>query len=138
MQRRTIIGSLLALAAPAAFAAPDPALVKEVEQAVEAWRLAWELGEPDMYLRFYDPSFKGSLESRKQWEQQRRARLKREKISVKVDQLQVKLVSDTQADVRFVQHYAAGKIQDSGEKRLRMKRSGGAWRITQETWKAKR
>lgn len=145
IHRRSMILALATLAGAAVAApndgkapAPSPERVKEVEQAIEGWRLAWELGEPDVYLRFYDPAFKGGKPSRRQWEQERRARLKREKITVKVEQLQVKLAGDDRADVRFVQHYTAGKISDVGEKRLKMRRDKGAWRITQETWKAKR
>ena len=142
MHRRTIFIGLAALAG-SGLAAPRqakqagaaPERVREVEQAIEAWRLAWELGEPDMYLRFYEPGFKGRAVSRAQWERQRRARLAREKITIKVDRLRIALVSDTEADVRFVQRYSAGGHRDVGEKHLRMRRSGGAWRITQESWK---
>lgn len=145
IHRRSMILALAAMAGAAVAApndgkapAPSPERIKEVEQAIEGWRLAWELGEPDMYLRFYDPAFQGGKASRRQWEQERRARLKREKITVKVENLQITLRSDTEADVRFVQHYTAGKIHDVGDKRLRLRRSGGAWRITQESWKARK
>ena len=91
-----------------------------------------------MYLRFYDPGFEGNADSRRQWERQRRARLAREKITVKIENLRIDLAGEDRAEVRFVQHYAAGRIQDVGEKRLRLRRSGGAWRITRETWKARK
>jgi colicin import membrane protein len=137
IHRRTIVMGLAAFACPA-FAkeqSPPPERLREIEQALEGWRLAWELGEPDMYLRFYDPQFKGYTASRKHWENQRRKRLAREKIAIKVEKLRVKMLSDTEADVRFVQHYASGGHKDVGEKRLRLRRSGGAWRITRESWK---
>ena len=138
IQRRTIVMGLAALAgaAVAKERSPSPESLREIEQALEGWRLAWELGEPDMYLRFYDPEFKGYHASRRGWEKKRRTRLAREKINIKVEKLRVKMVSDSEAEVRFVQHYTSAGHTDVGEKRLRMRRSGGAWRITREDWKA--
>lgn len=106
----------------------------EVRQALEAWRLAWELGEASTYLRFYDPSFQPQRGSRTTWEKQRRARLARKDITVKLEDVRTTRTGDDAVEVRFVQHYTAGRIKDVGEKRLKMKRVNGAWRITQETW----
>ena len=112
----------------------SPVRAKEVQQALEVWRLSWELGDADLYLRFYDPEFKGDAGSRKAWEQQRRARLANAKINVKVEKPQTTLVSDTEAEIRFVQHYRSAQHQDVGEKVLKMRRTGGAWKITSESW----
>lgn len=152
----TILAAAPAKQATAATAAPPPAPVatpadgpaqpraqqaseriREVEQTLQAWRLAWELGDAGTYLRFYDSAFKGDLPSRKAWEAQRRSRLANAKIAVKVEKLQAQLTGDDVADLRFVQHYSSGRHRDVGEKHLRMQRVGGAWRIVQETWSAK-
>jgi hypothetical protein len=119
----------------------EPASVNrkaEIEQAVQAWKLSWELGEADTYLRFYDPGFKGDAPSRQQWERQRRARLARKDIGVRFDQLRTRMLGENEAEVQFVQHYASGRHRDVGDKRLHLKRVNGAWRITQESWKARR
>jgi hypothetical protein len=111
---------------------------QEIEQSVQAWKLAWELGEADTYLRFYDPRFRGQAGSRLAWEKQRRARLVHRKISVEVQDLRIRVLSDNEAEVRFLQHYSSAAHGDAGEKRLRMRRDGGAWRITEELWTARR
>lgn len=109
----------------------------EIEQTMQAWKLAWELGDADTYLRFYEPGFRGDAPSRQQWEQQRRTRLANRNIGVRFDQVRTRMLSDTEAEVQFVQHYSSGQHQDTGSKRLQMKRVGGAWKITQESWKAR-
>lgn len=123
--------------APAQPASPADR-TKEVQQALLAWRLAWELGDYASYVRFYDPAFKGDAGSRAQWEKQRRSRLGNGKIGVKLDNVRTTLVSDSEADIEFVQHYSSGRHSDVGNKRLKMKREGGAWRITEETWTPRR
>lgn len=110
----------------------------EVQQAVQAWKLAWELGDADTYLRFYDPAFKGDAGSRQQWEKQRRARLANRDIAVRLEQVRTRMLGDGEAEVQFVQHYTSGGHRDVGAKRVQMKRVGGAWRITGERWKARR
>lgn len=144
LNRRTWVAGLAAAVASGAFAAParpDPESeerIQEVRKAVQAWQLAWELGDFDNYLRFYDPAFRGDLGSRKQWERQRRERLARKDIGLEVEDVQVKLVGRNQADVRFVQRYTSPEHSDVGEKRLRLRRVQGAWKITRESWRAKR
>ncbi|GAB3663229.1 nuclear transport factor 2 family protein [Ramlibacter alkalitolerans] len=106
----------------------------EIEQMLQAWKLAWELGEADTYLRFYAPDFRGDARSRADWERTRRARLARRRISVELESLRIRLLGDSEAEVSFTQRYAAGGHRDTGAKRLRLQRIGGAWRITGETW----
>jgi hypothetical protein len=110
----------------------------EIEQALQAWKLAWELGEADTYLRFYDPAFRGRARSRADWEKERRGRLANGRISVEMDGLRIRVLNESEAEVRFVQRYVSAAHQDAGEKRLRLRRAGGAWRITGETWSAQR
>ena len=112
----------------------SPVRAKEVQQALEVWRLSWELGDAEVYLRCYDPEFKGDAASRRAWEQLRRARLANAKINVKLEKPQTTLVSDSEAEIRFVQHYSSAAHKDVGEKTLKMRRSGGAWKITSESW----
>lgn len=109
----------------------------EIEQSVQAWKLAWELGEADMYLRFYDAGFKGDAPSRQHWEQQRRARLGNKDIEVRFEKVRTRMLADDEAEVRLMQHYTSGQHRDVGEKRLQLKRVDGAWKITQERWEAR-
>jgi hypothetical protein len=107
---------------------------REIEQALQAWKLAWELGEADTYLRFYDPDYRGQARSRTDWERERRARLANRRISVEMEALRIRLLSESDAEVSFVQRYVSASHRDAGAKRLRLRRGGGAWRITDESW----
>jgi hypothetical protein len=107
---------------------------REIAQAVQAWKLAWELGESDLYLRFYDAQYRGQARSRAQWEQERRARLARRGISVQVEAPRIRLLGESEAEVSFLQRYASASHRDAGVKRLRLRRAGGAWRISEDSW----
>ena len=134
-------GALAAVALVArgrVFASPQPSRTTEIEQVLEAWRTSWELGEWSIYRRFYDAEFHGHAGSRRAWEQQRRERLARKDVTVRIENLRVELEDAFRAEVRFVQHYTAPGHQDVGDKRLRLVRSEGAWRITQEDWRPRR
>jgi murein L,D-transpeptidase YafK len=111
-----------------------PQREQEVSHALQAWKLAWELGEADTYLAFYDPRFHGEAPTRAQWEKQRRARLAHAKIALRMENLRIRVLSDSEAEVRFVQHYASAGHRDVGHKRMRLQRHAGAWRITEERW----
>lgn len=123
-------------AAPATAAAAGR--TAEVQQALQAWRQAWELGDVDQYLRFYDAGFKGDAATRQQWEQQRRARIGKQKVSVRAEDVRTRMLNENEAEVQFVQHYSAGGHADVGDKLLRLRRVDGGWKITQESWKARR
>ena len=123
---------------PPAPAAPAADRNQEVQQMLLAWRLAWELGDFGNYVRFYDPAFKGDAPSRQQWEKQRRARLANARIGLRMDNVRTTLLSDEEAEVQFVQHYSSGRHADVGDKRMKLRRVNGAWRITQESWTPRR
>ena len=135
---RLAVGACGAIAGAQTFAAVDPARKAEIEQMLEAWRLAWELGEWPAYERFYDPHFHGSADSRKAWEKQRRARLARKDVSVKLENIRIDLEYPYRAQARFVQRYSSKEHTDVGTKRLHLVRAHGAWRITQEDWRPQR
>jgi hypothetical protein len=116
-------------------AQPSPERREEITQALQGWKLAWELGDADVYLRFYDPRFRGDASSRAQWERRRRALLASKDISVDIRQLRVRVLTATEVEARFQQHYRSRAHSDVGEKLLRMRRVNGAWKITQELWR---
>jgi len=145
-QTQPVTGVPAALAQPLApVAAPAPAPTPptapapadaEVKQTLEAWRLAWEQGDVQRYLRFYDVEFKGDLRSRIDWERQRTARLSARGIRVTLDQVRIEMQGEREAQARFVQHYQSGRVSDTGEKRLKLRREGVEWRIVEERWSA--
>lgn len=135
---RLAAGACGAIVGAPVFAAPDPAARAEIEQMLEAWRLAWELGEWPAYVRFYDPHFHGHAATRKEWERERRQRLARKDVSVKLEDIRIDVEYTYRAQARFVQRYTSKEHSDIGDKRLHLVRVHGAWRITQEDWRPRR
>lgn len=127
----------LAIDADALEVQSAPERKSEIDATLQAWKLAWELGEVEVYFGIYEADFRGDAPSRAQWEQQRRARVGHGKVGLKMENLRIRVLSDSEAEVQFVQHYSSAGHRDVGEKRLRLRRSGGAWRITEERWTAR-
>jgi tetratricopeptide (TPR) repeat protein len=131
-------------AAPAASPAPAPAPAPtpaastassaEVESAVRAWASAWASQDMDRYLAAYGSDFApGGGQSRKSWEQDRRARIVgKSSISVNIENLVIKVDGDT-ASAKFRQIYRADNLNVSSRKTLEMQRVGGQWHIRKES-----
>ncbi len=128
-------------AAPAATPAPAPATAaassgaeKDVENAVRAWAAAWSAKDMNGYLGSYGKDFappKG--ESRKSWEEDRRARIVgKSRISVKVDNLAV-AVDGSKATAKFRQGYSADTLNVSSRKTLDLVKAGDRWVIVRES-----
>jgi len=136
--------------APAAKPAPAPAAAtpspaptptkaaaggeaKDVEAAVNAWVNAWGSKDMKAYLAAYGSDFdNGGKSSRKEWEEDRRARIMgKSSISVKISQLQVS-VNGSKATAKFRQEYKADKLAVSSHKTLELTQSGASWLIVRE------
>ncbi len=119
--------------APAAPAASSGA-EKDVENAVRAWAAAWAAKDMNGYLGSYGKDFappKG--ESRKSWEEDRRARIVgKSRITVKVDNLAV-AVDGSKATAKFRQAYSADSLNVSSRKTLDMVKAGDRWVIVRES-----
>jgi ketosteroid isomerase-like protein len=115
---------------------PTPAdkAVREIEAAVSAWATAWSNKNMGDYLGAYGQDFDPpGNQSRKAWEEERRARiLSKSRISVKVSELQIK-VEGTKAVARFRQAYSADSLNINGRKRLDLHKVGERWMIVGET-----
>lgn len=132
-------------AEPAPVPAPMPAPVVSATQptdmrgtaeaAVQAWAKAWSAGDVELYLGLYSASFQpAGNQTRTQWERTRRARVTpAQQIRIDLDELTVDLTSETQAQVQFVQRYAAKSLQDRSRKQLDLVLENGHWKITAET-----
>lgn len=134
-------------ASPAAAASAPPADTRQdaeaeraraLQQALQAWQQAWQGGDFDGYVRAYDARFKGSSRTRQAWEKDRKKRLARGRITVRISEVQWKQVSDDVVEARFLQHFEQGRYRDTGYKTLRLQRTDAGWRITQENWRAAR
>ena len=104
-----------------------------VENAIKAWASAWSSKNMDGYLAAYGPGFdNGGKKSRKEWEEDRRARIMgKSNISVQVSDLRVQTSGD-KATAVFRQHYKADKMVVSSKKTLDLVQSGGRWLIVHE------
>ncbi|MDP8566731.1 nuclear transport factor 2 family protein [Methylophilus aquaticus] len=105
-----------------------------VLDAVHAWAEAWSSQHVDRYLDSYAKSFKTpGGESRQQWESVRRDRVSRpSKISVKLNNVEVKMNGDSAATVYFRQVYKATGLDANSNKTLNMVKEGSRWVIKQE------
>jgi tetratricopeptide (TPR) repeat protein len=122
-------------AAPApAPAAASPAAAAEVESAVRGWASAWAGQDMDRYLAAYGPDFNpGGGQSRKSWEEERRARIVgKSSISVNIENLVIN-VNGQAATAKFRQMYRADNLNISSRKTLELQRSGNQWQIRKES-----
>lgn len=121
-------------AAPTPAPAAAPASAAEVESAVRGWASAWAGQDMDRYLAAYGPDFApGGGQSRKSWEEERRARIVgKSSISVNIENLVIK-VDGQNATAKFRQIYRADNLNISSRKTLDMQRSGNQWHIRKES-----
>lgn len=116
-------------------ATPPADVQAEVQATVQAWAHAWSAGNAEAYLGMYSSLFKpAGSETRPQWERMRRERVTpAQQINIRLDDLKIDLSAEDQAEVRFVQHYAAKRFQDTSRKQLKLALENGHWKITSET-----
>ena len=105
-----------------------------VIDAVNAWADAWAAQNVDRYLDSYAKDFKTpGGETRKQWETTRRDRVSRPaKISVSLQNVVVKMESQSSAKVTFRQIYKATGLDANSNKTLNLVKEGSRWLIKQE------
>lgn len=115
-------------------AAASPATTAEVESAVRGWASAWAGQDMDRYLAAYGPDFNpGGGQSRKSWEEERRARIVgKSSISVNIENLVIN-VNGQVATAKFRQIYRADSLNISSRKTLELQRSGNQWQIRKES-----
>lgn len=113
---------------------PGKNMETQVQEAVEAWALAWSAQNVEKYLASYADSFKTpNGESRQQWEEGRRARVSSPAdIKVEVANLRVKVEDNGVARAQFKQTYRTGSALMRTNKILVFRNKGGKWLIEQE------
>ncbi len=106
----------------------------EILKTVNAWAAAWSAQDVGKYLSFYAADFRTpGGESRAAWEATRRERVSTPKfIKVDISRAAVKFSDSNHASVTFRQSYHASHMKASGNKTLRMVKSGGNWLIQEE------
>ena len=104
-----------------------------VLKAVNAWVSAWSARDVDGYLSAYSKSFAPEGKSRDEWEALRRSTFPATgPVHVTIEQAQVNMLGDAQAEVTFVQHYRSDRARLNTKKALKLSKEDGAWHIAQE------
>lgn len=104
-----------------------------VLKAVNAWVSAWSARDVDGYLSAYSKSFAPEGKSRDEWEALRRSTFPATgPVHVTIEQAQVSMLGDAQAEVTFVQHYRSERARLNTKKALKLSKEDGAWHIAQE------
>lgn len=106
----------------------------DVLKAVNAWAKAWSAKDMKGYLNAYGNDFQTpKSETRKAWAEERRTRIESKgRISVQVEDVQVKFDSPTTATVKFRQIYTSDKLTANSRKILVLTKQGSKWQIKQE------
>ena len=109
-----------------------------VKESLERWRLAWQSQNVEDYLKQYTGTFGHSnRKSRKEWINERQVRiLKPKKISVEIDDLQLKELDHHLWQATFRQTYQSDIYQDVVTKTLVLKKSGSQYLIDKESAKS--
>lgn len=106
-----------------------------LQAAVQAWAQAWSAGDAEAYLSHYSAAFKPATnQPRSAWERTRRQRVTPEQqIRVDLDEVELMALGNQQAQMQFVQRYAAKRLQDRSRKQLDWVLENGQWKIAAET-----
>ena len=124
------------VAAPSASsssAQPSGASSAAIMQAVNAWVNAWAARDLDTYLGAYSKSFAPDGKSRDEWESARRTSFPATRsVQVSIEQAQVSMVGDSEAEVTFLQHFRSERAKLNTKKLLRLTKENGVWHIAEE------
>jgi hypothetical protein len=124
-------------AQPAAESAPPTSSAtsdEALKQAVVAWADSWEKKNFKKYAGFYSENFKASkFPTKADWIDHRRPRvMNKGRISVRVDNIEVKAVSASTREVKFLQRYESGSLRVRTTKKQLWVLEGSSWRIRSE------
>jgi outer membrane protein assembly factor BamE len=129
---------------PAANApAPTPALTTsastladadpEITTLLNRWTLDWQSRNAAAFFGHYVPEFKGTADTRTQWEALRRTRIEgRSRISLAALDVRARMVSLTEARLVFRQVYESDAFYEVGTKAMFLVKRDGRWLIERE------
>ena len=119
---------------PPASAKVDRAgIARDVEQVLRSWAAAWSEQRPEGYIAAYAPDYSPAGVGRRDWEQQRRARIQAPaSLLVLVKDINVEVVDGSTAVVSFYQDYETDTTHLYTWKTMDFARSPEGWRIVGE------
>ena len=107
---------------------------KEVAHRVAEWAEAWSAKDIDRYRACYSREFRAQGMDLSAWIRYKDRLNKRyDFITVSVEDLQIRQNGD-RSTATFVQRYNSSGHESVGTKRLRLRRTDGAWKIEREKW----
>jgi ketosteroid isomerase-like protein len=109
----------------------------QIAAAIKSWAEAWSNQDLSNYFAAYAETYRApTSKSRIAWEEDRRARIMgKAKITVAVDQLQIRVTGAT-AKARFLQHYQSDRLNQRIQKSLVLAEVNGRWLIQEENVEA--
>lgn len=126
-----------ATTAPAPAPVPEPKVDEgeAVRRVVDEWAAAWSAQDVDAYLSAYGAEFAPpDGMSRGNWEDVRRTRVRAPRfIKVTLSGMRVTPHGPEHAQASFNQRYESDAFTDTVRKTLILKKSGGDWKIVEET-----
>ena len=110
-------------------ASADPAIAT----FLNAWTSDWQSRNAAAYFSHYLPEFKGTSETRAEWETLRKSRIEgRSRIALAVLDVRVRMVSPTEARLVFRQDYDSDAFKEVGTKAMFLVKRDGRWFIERE------
>jgi outer membrane protein assembly factor BamE len=110
-------------------ASADP----EITTFLNRWTSDWQSRNAVAYFANYLPEFKGTSDTRAEWEALRRTRIEgRSRISVAALDVRVRMVSPTEARLVFRQVYESDAFNEIGTKAMFLVKRDGRWLIERE------
>ncbi len=104
-----------------------------VASTLARWARAWQTQNPEGYLAEYAADYAPEGASRASWAAQRRQRIVAPtSIRLALDDLEIELVSASEALATFQQTYESERFADVVRKTLRLRSIEGAWKIVGE------
>ncbi len=128
-----VVTPAAAASLPSAVPIDTETIVREAEKVVKDWAAAWSEQDPDNYLAAYSPSYSPAGVGRREWEEQRRIRIAAPaSILVLAKDIDVEVVDDSSAIVRFYQDYETDSAHLYTWKTMELARLDQSWRIVAE------
>lgn len=117
------------VASASTLASADP----DITTFLNRWTSDWQARNTSAYFSHYLPDFKGTSETRAEWEALRRTRIEgRTRISLGVFDVRVRMVSPTEARLVFRQDYDSDAFKEVGTKAMFLVKRDGRWLIERE------
>ncbi len=139
----------LAMATPATVSAVQPgadgvpleqAIIPDAEERINedeiilSWATAWSNNDTETYLSFYADDFVPANpgQSRSEWEDVRRKRLRNQDIRIIVSNAEIHSITADRVEVRFTQRYTSRSYKDRVIKSIEMVETDSGWKFLSE------